>query len=87
MDFEFLKENGILLGRYNVYYANTKCVNYSYEYYLYDGKEYQVDHSAYDDVYEADFKNDYDDLDNLFGFTEEDGYWEVTTEGESYLKR
>lgn len=82
---EFLYENGIFLGKYNVYYDGTSTVNYSLEYYEYEGKHYQIDNSQFSNVYEADFRNDYFDFENLFGLTEEDGFWEVTKQGEKYI--
>jgi hypothetical protein len=82
---EFLTENGIYLGKYNIYYRGTNVVDYSFVYYEYAGKQYQIDNSQFSEVYEADFQNDYYDLENLFGFTEDDGFWEISDAGKKYL--
>jgi hypothetical protein len=82
---DFLFENGIFLGKYNVYYHGTDVVDYSFEYYEYEGKQYQIDNSKFSEVFDADFRNDFYDLENLFGFTENDGYWEISKAGDKYL--
>lgn len=74
---EELEENGVELGRFNVYYTNPKCdsVDYSLRFYQLKGENWLL-LTQNGDIYPADeFSEEFNDFENRYGYTEEDGYW------------
>lgn len=74
---EELEEKGTELGRFNVYYTNPKCdsVDYSLRFYQLNGENWLLI-TKNDEVYPADiFSEEFNDFENRYGYTEDDGYW------------
>jgi hypothetical protein len=68
-------EKGVELGRFNVYYPGTHSVDYSLRFYQLNGENWLLI-TKNDVIYPAsEFSDEFNDFENRYGFTEEDGFW------------